>query len=241
MSPRLLRPRALGGFTPKNLTGLLGWWDASNATSVTLSGGFVSEWRDISGSGLHVSQSVEANRPGTTTVNGRTAIDFDGSNDYLERTSFSGTVGTVFTTHILDATNVAYGIYSFLRPNTPSGLYGMEMLFASANDYRTRGLTGSTSIFNSGVAGSLVARVTAHTYSGSASACSVDRAAMAGTSSSTFSNKETILFGSRFSNAYTLPMNGKMCEIVAYDRVLSAAEINRVESYLATKWGVTLA
>lgn len=230
------------GFDPRSISGLLGWWDASDSASVTLSGGFVSEWRDISGSGLHVSQSVEANRPGVATVNGRQAIDFDGTNDFLQRVGFSGSVGTVLTAHVLDVTNVGQMLYDMLRAATPSGFYGVGMLFSSTNEYRTRAFSGGTQFYNSGVSGSAgAARITAHTFSGSATAATVSRVAMTGTTSTTFGNQANIIFGSRnISNAYSLPLDGRLCEIIAYDRVLSATEIASAELYLATKWGVTL-
>ena len=52
MSPRLLRPRAASGFTPKAISGLSAWYDASVASSVTITSGFVSQWNDLSGGGL---------------------------------------------------------------------------------------------------------------------------------------------------------------------------------------------
>jgi hypothetical protein len=83
MSPRLLRPRATG-FNPKNISGLAAWFDADDASTFTLSGSAVSEWRDKSGNGYSVSQSTGNNQPARTgTIGGRACIDFDGTNDYL--------------------------------------------------------------------------------------------------------------------------------------------------------------
>jgi hypothetical protein len=84
MSPRLLRPRAAGGFSPKNISGLVAWFDAEDVSTFTLSGSDVSEWRDKSGNGYAVAQSDSNNRPARTgTVGGRACIDFDGTNDRL--------------------------------------------------------------------------------------------------------------------------------------------------------------
>ena len=83
MSPRLLRPRATG-FNPRNLSGLVAWFDADDASTFTLTGTAVGEWRDKSGNGYSVSQSTGNNQPARTgTVGGRACIDFDGTNDYL--------------------------------------------------------------------------------------------------------------------------------------------------------------
>jgi len=87
MSPRLLRPVA-SGFTPRNISGLVAWFDADDLSTFTLSGTEVSEWRDKSGNGYAVTQSDSNNRPARTgTVRGRATVDFDGSNDFLITTS----------------------------------------------------------------------------------------------------------------------------------------------------------
>jgi len=53
------------------------------------------------------------------------------------------------------------------------------------------------------------------------------------------------------SNSYALasiggagasfPLNGYIAEIVIYSRALSVADVQRVERYLGTKWGLTVA
>lgn len=83
MSPRLLRPRATG-FNPKNISGIVAWFDADDVSTFTLTGSDVSEWRDKSGNGYAVSQPTGNNQPARTgTVRGRACIDFDGTNDCL--------------------------------------------------------------------------------------------------------------------------------------------------------------
>lgn len=81
------------GFVPSLIAGIVAWFDASDASTFTLTGSpqnFVSEWRDKSGNAYSVSQSVANNQPQRTgTVMGRPTIDFDGSNDCL----FTGATG----------------------------------------------------------------------------------------------------------------------------------------------------
>lgn len=76
-------------FAPNHLPGLQLWLDASDISTITESGGSVSQWNDKSGNAYHVSQGVGANQPVTNSVflNGLNTIDFDGSNDVLERTT----------------------------------------------------------------------------------------------------------------------------------------------------------
>lgn len=93
MSPRLLRPRATG-FDARSIANLVAWYDASDlstlfsndaATTAVTADSQVAVWRDKSRLGNHLSQTTANNRPlyRASSVNGRPAIDFDGSNDSL--------------------------------------------------------------------------------------------------------------------------------------------------------------
>jgi len=69
----------------------LAYWDFSNALTVTLASGAVSDVRDSVGNRV-LSQATAANRPtyGATAINGTPAATFDGINDVL---SLSGATG----------------------------------------------------------------------------------------------------------------------------------------------------
>lgn len=74
---------------------LLAHHDASDAATITQSGGAVSQWNDKSGKNYHALQATGANRPltGTRTVNGLNVIVADGSNDTMA--AASGTTSTL--------------------------------------------------------------------------------------------------------------------------------------------------
>lgn len=76
-------------FTPSSIPNLGAWFDASDISTITESGGAVSQWNDKSGNGRNVSQSVGSSQPttGATTLKGYNVIDFDGSADHLFNTS----------------------------------------------------------------------------------------------------------------------------------------------------------
>lgn len=77
MNPRLLRPTPTG-FDPRRISGIYAWYDASAASSITLNGTNVSEWRDLSGGGRHVSNGTAATQPAYTLAgqNGRNCLTF---------------------------------------------------------------------------------------------------------------------------------------------------------------------
>jgi hypothetical protein len=79
MSPRLLRPRQVGGFDPRTVAGLEAWWDGADSASVTLDSGRVAEWRDKSGKGNHAANSTSGStQPDYITAgqNGRNLLRF---------------------------------------------------------------------------------------------------------------------------------------------------------------------
>lgn len=173
MSPRLLRPRATG-FTPKNISGLVAWFDADDASTFTLSGTSVQQWRDKSGNNYSVSQGTANNQPSRTgTLRGRACIDFDGANDFLAATG-SG-LGTVFagdkewamfivgemhdsaesTVNAL-GTWVTFGVASgnaatYIRSTSDTG----QAQFVQSNDAGTN--SGTVFVSNSGPAGAFSA------------------------------------------------------------------------------------
>jgi hypothetical protein len=78
---------AAGGgelWTPAAITTAL-WLDAADASAVTTISGAVSQWNDKSGNTRNFTQSDSARRPtyGISTLNGKSAVGFDGSNDFL--------------------------------------------------------------------------------------------------------------------------------------------------------------
>jgi hypothetical protein len=241
MNPRLLRPTAPSGFNPKRLSGLSAWYDATVASSVTLTSGFVSQWSDLSGAGHHLSQSVEADRPGTGTIGGKTAVDFDGSNDYLSNAAApSGwESGTIFFLHERDGggNQNGYGLTTAANNTMYASINNV------ANEYRTGAGSNGSLARSGGTATAGTQRILTHTTDNSTAGLRVSGAAVTGTTGGFLPNVVGTYLGVRNSSSLGLGLfwNGKVGEFIIYNRVLSASEITKVEQYLAAKWGVTLA
>ena len=75
-------------FVPNKISGLKLWLDASDISTVSQSGGSVSEWGDKSG-GNNATQLTGVSQPttGTRTISGLNVIDFDGVNDFMNLNS----------------------------------------------------------------------------------------------------------------------------------------------------------
>lgn len=153
MSPRLLRPRLSGSWTPARIGSSLALWlDASDASQIVLNGSNVSQWKDKSGNGRDFSQTSDATfQPvyvtGGSGINGLAAIQFDGINDRLQRTADSWAYGypvnifCVFNATSLGAAyNGMFGFYSsghgggavnaagygaFIKSNGKSAIYAV--------------------------------------------------------------------------------------------------------------------
>ena len=74
-----------GTWTPASITTAL-WLDAADAATVTTVSGAVSQWNDKSGNNRHAVQATQASQPSATanTINSKTVITFDGSNDFMD-------------------------------------------------------------------------------------------------------------------------------------------------------------
>jgi hypothetical protein len=75
-------------WTPSQITTDL-WFDAADASTITLNGSTVSQWNDKSGNARNISQVTTANQPTYSSVN--STITFDGSNDILSNASVGAT------------------------------------------------------------------------------------------------------------------------------------------------------
>ena len=254
MNPRLLRPTASGAaFTPATLSGLVGWYDSADLSSMAANsdgsgavavGDQVGYWADKSGSGNHVTQATAANRPTLTAaaVNGKAALVFDGSNDNLFRTSYTAQSGL-------------------------AGLTRIAVFSTSQNSQMSRDLNGADSAFfvnnaqlisrvtsNAGTASAidpvnqLSVGVYSSVYDGSGPAMQlfVDNVLQAAEASgltpgslpaTTPAGPGTLHIGSNAgANAFVA---GPIAEYLVYARDLTAAELTAAYDYLAAKWGLS--
>ena len=66
----------VASFKPIDISGLVGWWDASDASTITLNGSNVSAWADKSGHNMTISQGSSTYQPEyiTSAHNGKNAV-----------------------------------------------------------------------------------------------------------------------------------------------------------------------
>ena len=236
------------------------WLDASDTASITASGGAVSQWSDKSGNARHLTQGTGANQPttGTRTINGKNVIDFDGTNDWMSVPSstalfnylHNSTGGTTFVVGIVDNTaagKTIFGTCDFSSADT--GVVSDVNSSEQTNLAIVRGASGASTAIafavNTLTAGSAF-YLTAKFDGGNATAGnrlreSLNNCAFAGANSltntaSTSNSTGNMTVGANHNG--NTNWDGVIGEIIIYEGILSDANIDSVEAYLAAKWGI---
>lgn len=234
-------------FEPTQIADLLAWYDPEDATTITQSGGAVSQLATKQGTN-HLVQATEADKPltGTVDINGLNALQFDGDDDFMVST----------TTFSLSANDVT----AFMIMNVPSipGIFTppAALDFDGTNDFSlkiseipfTTDLT--TEVTNSGLGGSTLLGNTEIdninvlvTVRISTADSTMDMKIIpeSGPTTEAFtsyngalSTTQTIRVGTDSNEAQFLAMS--MGEIVIYDRDLTTGEVQVVQDYLLNKW-----
>jgi hypothetical protein len=260
LSPRTLRPA--NNFTPRSISGLALWLDASDAstlfqdaaatTPATETDNPVGAWLDKSGNGRHVTQATAGSRPtiSATKQNGRNALAFNGSSQSLSIASYNAENGLSGLTRYVVASMSSPAASAISRVTTGGGdsffatVSSDLRFYAGASAYSAVAstnyglLTSGTNIIGSvydGTAGSVAAGIKPY-YNGAA----IPPSSTSGTLPTTLpSGTPGFWIGSNLGVNSFWP--GRIVEYISYSRALGNAERQRLERYLAAKYGITLA
>jgi hypothetical protein len=239
LAPPMLRP-----FTPLDISGCSLWMDAADRTTMTLSGTGVSSWRDKSPNAFAASGS---NLPGysATALDGRPGITFNGSTQYFDLGNVLNlTSNQLFAFVVCKFNSTANG--AVLGKSLAGGAVGRYSLLRESGVLFPLVQT-STTVNSSGFSDSSTAvrllnvawnRSTLQLYENGTSRYSTALA-----DATSFSNAYNFLIGAYQSSSGGLPpfagfyLNGVISEVVLYLGTLTSADRQRVEAYLAQKWG----
>ena len=224
---QLWTPAALG-------SSLALWLDANDFSTITLNGSTVSQWRDKSGNGRHASQATAANQPtySTSRINNRPAIFSDGINDLM--TFSTAIIPNDFTIIAVGQSNDLSSQSSFVINQFTAGNVGrMQTWFVrSLNDIGLQigpslvGTTQFTINANQIVGWSRVVNTGSIVLNGSL---------IASTSlTETIESSATTIFG-RTSLLSKITIG----ELIIISGGASTTDRQRLEGYLAWKWGLT--
>jgi len=219
-------------FSPLDLSPVL-WLDAADTSTITESGGAVSQWDDKSGNGYHLTQGTGAQQPksGTATINSLNVIEYDGANtQYMLNASmpWAGTSLTVFAVYEINPLDVQYIVAG--ANNSASYLY----IAVDGNAGTTgSGSMTSTSLYVDGV------QFTGTTYNDVYDFVGNSPAVVRVTGTSVTYNGINVGYFGGGSGASRFGYGDKIGEMIVVETP-TAQEIADTETYLANKWGITL-
>jgi hypothetical protein len=225
--------------SPLDIAGCVGWWDASDATTITESGGLVSQLSDKSGQGNHATASG-ALRPTLTAsgLNGLGVLNFGGTQG-LQGNLASSVVSNAYSVFVVcrvigGITNGRlFSISSAAAADYSSGL----VIPCLSNGTNLSAFSGTSGTNVSAVAGFASYAV----FGGVLSANQVANAAngMSNTPVAATLSATITKFGICIAAQGGTGLNtADIAEIIYYPSALSPADRARVEAYLAAKWGI---
>lgn len=214
-----------GSFDPLSLSPRH-WIDASDTSSITSSGGAVSQWNDKSGNGKHLTQGTGSLQPttGANTINGLNVITYDATR-YVGATSVTmGTTLSIFLVVKVDSGNGSNAQFINYYGSNPC-------LYLSSGNWAAYGQ--SSGITSGTTADTTVAHVLSAEFNGASSTLRLDGSQIA---TGTLDNMGG-------SGVGTLDVTGhsgqgaicKIGELLIYP-LLSSTNRNAVEAYLRSKW-----
>jgi hypothetical protein len=245
-----LVPYVDAGWSPLDLPDLNRWYDPSDATTITESGGDVSQLNDKSGNALDLVQVGALVKPSIgDTINGLGVITYDGNDEFLSSiggmTNLTGsdkpfTLFAVVEPATLVPATQAYASFGSTGSTTP--LTSFRLTSAPAWDMVKRDDAAASKIANGGTPTTAPHIITTFS-SGTAGSIRADGVLVA--------NAEDINVGTTTAGRFSLGalyglttaqqfFNGNIGEVILCEGVLDGADIAIVEAYLAAKWGISI-
>jgi hypothetical protein len=242
------------------------WLDASDATTITSSGGSVSQWTDKSANGYTFTQATSSYQPttGTRTIGSKNGLDFDGTSDWLYSTAaistwkfLHSTVSTIFVVMKADVTNTYMTTVSTEAGSTSRIGFNNPLQSTAIIDAICDKGTAGSGVYdaNSGISYDATNPMYVTYKSDPANGTAANRIQISKNGGSfgggntltntpsTADSENSLTIGANLDlfNGVRYPgswFNGILGEILIYDSALSAGNITDTQSYLATKWGI---
>lgn len=248
---------ATSTWTPSSVDGTAMWYDASDTSTITHSGGLVSRWSDKGSLGYHLTNATESQKPttGATSQNGLNVISFGGAQSLLNFDTTSIRFLHDGTKHIIGVvayknTTANQGLFSTCRdgvgPVSGAWLYlpstrlwhiiTVYPLIPANNN--AAGVISSTNPFVTTVAvdsTNATAAERSAIYVGSGGAIKNNKSLESGT----VVNSQPFILGSLKTSPSGYNLTGWVAEMVIISGA-DATETNRkaLHTYLMTKWGL---
>ena len=225
-------------WTPAAITTAL-WLDAADADTITLNGSNVSQWDDKSGvgSGKEATQGTSSRQPllDTASLNGLDTVSFD--EDWLiSSVSLSQPVSYFFVAKA-DGSSDSLREYLFDGIN-PTNRHVLAMSGTTGSSSAEPMSMWAGSSLNSGfVTGDNTWRQQLAVFNTSSSEAWVDGDQKGTGNVGTMNASDGIRIGGNFDASQDW-LHGNIAEIIVIDSIVSQPDREKIEGYLAWKWGL---
>jgi hypothetical protein len=256
-----------GAWTPAELGADLALWlDADDASTITLNGSTVSQWSDKSSNAIPFSQPTASSQPsyGASGL-AKNTLNFDGVNDVLDGddvldTVWTGSAWQIFFVAKNNAANSSNGAILSKVSNLPLNLRQFIVNLRSNRSqhvtFYNPGVTDYTGVDSSTVIanGQWVISSQAYTDTGTGSANTTERveivvdgseqtevvAFFAGNLETIRDTESHLSVGGNVADGTQLAglLDGSVGEIIVTSTITSLADRQKLEGYLAWKWGL---
>jgi len=218
-----------GGFSPLDISGCVGWYDAADAGTITEIDSKVSGWDDKSTEENHMVQTSAGERPAYDSsfavANNKPAVVWTGGTQHFDMTSIMTPGYCVIVTAYKDGLDSDFDNFQGLWENTASGIHGGLLGFAARNDWWFQTSTQVLESSKNDAAFSSIVLPLPLTV------LSVDTAHIV--------NPFIVNAFGYNDGGSGRGWDGPICEAIFYSADPSGAEITSLKSYLYTKWGIT--
>lgn len=227
LGTRLWRPNVLG-------QSLALWLDADDITTITLNGSTVSEWRDKSGSSRHASQVEAASQPTYVTVDNRPVVYFNEKT--LTTPEWAGSLNgiNVFCVVRVVSEPTTFPVLFHKGPINAGTFLYINQSFSSMDLWRNIGNGASEAFFAQPAIGNR------YIFNGeilpSSMSVYLDGVFVSGLSTLT-ANLDAVL--PLTIGATENIIDAQFSEFIIVDNALATSNRQRLEGYLAHKWGLT--
>jgi len=221
---------------------LEGWYDSSDSSTITESGGSVSQLDDKSGNAEHLVQAVGANKPTTDsrTQNGLNVLDCDGD-DFLENLAFPITGGDIALFIVAEIDSVDANSDSILSMNAdaaPDWQFDANNALAFDGRMNVTSMGSDVSLTGGAFAGPSIYNINFDKTGAGIYNAFIDgtqRAVNTTYSTAMDATQELRVFQNR--GEITAP-NGAFAEVILITDFTTVTR-EKIEGYLAHKWGLT--
>lgn len=251
---------AAGAWTPASVAGTAMWFDAADTSTITHSGGLVSQWSDKGSLGYHLTNKTESQKPttGATSQNGLNVISFGGAQSLLN-------FDTTSTRFLHDGTKHIIGVVAYKNTTANKGLFSTCQEGSGAVNGAWLYLP-STTLSHNIIVGTGTKKIPAQNQAAgvisptnpfvttvavdSTNATAAERSAIyvgsggaiknnTSLESGTVTNSKPFVLGSLMTSPSGYNLTGWVAEMVIIAGA-DATETNReaLHAYLMTKWGI---